>query len=46
MGQEMKARLHWVSSKKTDLEEFDATADLASPDLAERLLDWQCSGRP
>ena len=29
-------------SQRTDLEEFWATADLASPDLAEKLMDWQC----
>jgi transposase InsO family protein len=29
-------------SQKTDLEDFWARADLASPDLADRLMDWQC----
>lgn len=29
-------------SQKTDLEEFYSTVDLLSPDLAEKLVEWQC----
>ena len=29
-------------SQKTDFEEFWATTDLESAELAERVMDWQC----